>query len=297
MIYTYIMELIAATIRIGTPLLFAALGVIFISSAGVINISIEGSMLIGTFLAVVIGYFSQSLFVGVIAAGIGGMILALFLSYLIIYLKGDSIVVGIGGNIFAWGITVFMLEEMLNMRGRFTAEPVPFFKELEIPLIKSLPVVNRILSDQTLLIYLAILLVVIVWLIIYKTPIGLIIRATGENEEAVRSIGVDTKKVKMMCFLASGFLAGLAGACLSVSNLQGSWSENMTNGRGYIALCAAAFGRNHPKRVAFACLLFGFAEAIGIRFQILKWEPSFVLMIPYIVTILMLWASSKRQVL
>lgn len=291
------LELIAATIRMATPLLFAALGVIFISSSGVINISIEGSMLIGTFAAVVIGYLSQSLFIGVLAAGIGGMLLALILSYLIIYLKGDSIVVGIGGNLFAWGITVFILEELLHMRGAFTGDPVPFFNKIKIPGISSIPVLNVIASNHTLMVYIVVISVIVTWLIMYKTPIGLIIRSTGENAEAVQSIGVDTNKVKLLCFLGSGFLAGLGGACLSVSNLQGFWSENMTNGRGYIALCAAAFGKNNPKFVVLACILFGFADAIGFRFQVFQWEPSFVLMIPYIVTILMLWASSKRQIL
>ena len=227
MIEFFNLELIAATIRVATPLLFAALGIVLISSAGVINISIEGSMLIGTFLAVVIGFLSQSLYIGVLAAGVGGMLLALMLGYIIIYLKGDFIVVGIGGNIFAWGITVFILEELLDMRGSFTGDPVPFFNRIKIPVIDSIPVFNVLFSNHTFMVYLVVFLVIVIWLVMYKTPIGLIIRSTGENSEAVRSIGMDTQKVKLLCFIGSGFLAGLAGACLSVSNLQGFWSENM----------------------------------------------------------------------
>ncbi|MBI9109128.1 MAG: ABC transporter permease [Spirochaetales bacterium] len=290
-------ELVAAAIRMGVPLLFAALGATFVSSCGMMNIAIDGSMLVGTFVAVVAGFLSQSLAVGFIGAGIGGMMLALLIGLLIVKLKGDGIVVGIGGNLFAWGITVFILEELFRMKGSFTASPVPSFKAISLPIIENIPYLNTIFSGYTLPVYLSILIAIIAWIVLYRTPIGLIIRGTGANKEAVKAAGINTDMVQIACFAVSGFLAGLGGACLSIANLQGFWTENMTAGRGYIALCAAAFGRNNPKFVVLACLLFGLADAIGIRFQVLQWEPSFVLMIPYIVTILMLWASSKKEVL
>ncbi len=290
-------ELFSAAVRMGVPLLFAALGATFISSCGMINIAIEGSMLIGTFIAVVFGFISKSLAVGFISAGIGGMLLALIIGILIVKLKGDSIVVGIGGNLLAWGITVFILEEIFSMKGSFTNGPVPSFVSINIPIIENIPVINTLLSGYTLPVYLSILMVIIAWVVLYNTPFGLIIRGTGANSEAVRAAGINTDRVQLISFTISGFLAGLGGACLSIANLQGFWTENMTAGRGYIALCAAAFGRNNPKFVVLACLLFGLADAIGIRFQVLQWEPSFVLMIPYIVTISMLWASSKKEVL
>lgn len=291
------LELLASAVRMGTPLLFAALGATLISSSGKINIAIEGSMLMGTFAAVVFGFYSKSLAVGFVSAGFAGMVLGLIVGLLIVRLKGDDVVVGIGGNLFAWGLTVFILEEILHMRGSFTGSPVPFFTSLDIPILKNIPVVKTIVSGYTLPVYLSIVATFIVWVLMYKTPAGLIIRGTGSNSEAIESVGVKSGRVQITTFALSGFLAGLGGACLSIANLQGFWTENMTTGRGYIALCAAAFGRNNPKFVLLACLLFGLADAIGIRFQVLQWEPSFVLMIPYIVTIIMLWISSRREVL
>jgi len=285
----------SASIRMAAPLLFAALGTSFISSVGVFNIAIEGSMLIGTFAAVVIGYFTHSAVLAFLAAGLGGMLLALMLAFFIVRLHGDAIVVGIGGNTFAWGITVFILEEVFRMRGSFSGDGVPFFPAIKIPLLDSVPVLKDIVSGYTLPVYFAFILAFLVWVFLYRTPAGLIIRSIGKNAEAVRSIGADVDRIRIACFAASGFFAGLGGACLSIANLQGFWSENMTVGRGYIAICAAAFGRNNPKFVLLACLIFGFAEAIGIRFQVLRLEPSFVLMIPYIVTIAMLVLSSRRE--
>ena len=290
-------ELISASVRMGIPILFAALGAVFVSSCNRINLAIEGSMIIGTFIAVVMGFVSGSLATGFITAGLGGMVLALIIGFLIIKMKGDEIVVGIGGNMFAWGITVFILEELFRMKGAFTGNPVPYFQTINIPVIKNIPVLKTIISGYTLPVYIAILVAFIAWVVLYRTPAGLIIRGTGANKEAVKTAGVNTDLVQFISFGVSGFLAGLGGACLSVANLQGLWTENMTAGRGYIALCAAAFGRNNPKFVVLACLLFGLADALGIRFQILQWEPSFVLMIPYLVTILMLWLSSKKEVL
>ncbi|MGA2479114.1 MAG: ABC transporter permease [Spirochaetia bacterium] len=287
--------LISAAVRIGAPLLFAALGTVFVSSAGVMNISIEGSMLVGTFTAVVIGYLTQSVLLGFLAAGVAGLLLAAAPSLLIVKLRGDPIVVGLGGNLLAWGITVFLLEEVLHMRGTFTGSPVPFFKPLSIPGVNLVPVLKELLSGYTTPIYLSVIVALLIGVVLYKTPSGLIIRSTGANSEAVRAIGTDVPSIQIACFLLSGFLAGLGGACLSVANLQGFWSENMTNGRGYIALCAAAFGRNNPKLVMLACFLFGLAEAIGIRTQVFHLPPAFVLMIPYILTIVMLTVSTKRE--
>jgi ABC-type uncharacterized transport system permease subunit len=287
--------IVTASIRMGAPLLFAALGTVFISSAGVYNIAIEGSMLIGTFVAVVAGYLTHSVFFGFVAAGLGGMLLGIMLAFFIVRFRGDAIVVGIGGNIFAWGITVFLLEEVFHMRGSFSGEGVPSFPSIRIPLLDSIPVLREIVSGYSLPVYLAFFFAILVWVVLYKTPVGLVIRATGKNSEAVRSIGTNVERIQIVCFALSGFFAGLGGACLSIANLQGLWSENMTVGRGYIAICAAAFGRNNPILVILACLVFGFAEAIGIRFQVLQLEPSFVLMIPYVVTIVMLVLSSRRE--
>lgn len=164
--------LISAAIRIGAPLLFAALGTVFVSSPGMINISVEGSMLVGTFAAVVISYLTQSALLGFLVAGAAGLLLAAGVSFLIVKWKGDPIVVGIGGNLFAWGVTVFFLEEILHMRGTFTGSPVPFFHPLGIPLLQGIPVVREIISGYNMPVYLSVLLAIIIWVMIYKTPSG-----------------------------------------------------------------------------------------------------------------------------
>jgi len=289
--------LISASIRMATPILLAALGGTFIFSAGVWNIALEGSMLMGSFFAVMMSYLSQYLFIGFLSAGIAGMVLALLLAFLIIKIKTDAIVVGIGGNILAWGITVFVLEEVFNMHGAFTVKEVLSFNKIQISIIDEIPVISQILSGHTFPVYLSWVLCFICWLILYKTPLGLKIRAIGANEEAAKTVGIQVERIQILSFLVSGFLAGLGGAYLSIGYLQAFWGENMTAGRGFIALCALAFGKNNPSLVLIACLLFGFADAIGIRFQVMQWQPSFVLMIPYIITIFILWLSSRERII
>lgn len=290
-------DLISSSIRMATPLLFAALGGAFVGSTGIVNIALEGCMLIGSFFAVLVGYWCQSLALGLLASGISGMLLSAILAYLIIYLKTEPIVVGIGGNLLAWGITVFILEEFLHMRGSFTGGPVPYFSPIEIAFVRTVPVLGKILSGHTVMVYLAWVLTGAAWLILFKTPLGLRMRAIGESEATAISVGVNVERVRVVSFLVSGFLSGLGGAYLSTANLHGIWSENMTVGRGFIALCAVSFGRNDPKWILLACLLFGFADALGIRFQVLQWQPEFVLMIPYLFTIVVLWLSTKTRVL
>jgi len=291
------LDLISATIRMSTPFLFAALGGAFIWAAGKWNIALEGSMLMGSFFAVAGGLWSKSLGVGLLASCFSGMIIALLVGFMIIWLKTDPIVVGIGGNLVSWGITVFVLEEIFKLRGGLFIKDIPFFEPINIPFIDKIPVINNIFSRHTLLIYTGWIICIISWIILFRTPLGLKIRSIGENEEAARTAGINVEITQFLCFLFSGILAGIGGAYLSIAQLGGIWSENMTAGRGFIAICAIVFGRNDPKWILLACLLFGFADAIGIRLQILQWQPQFVLMIPYILTILILFLSTRERTL
>ncbi len=293
---TYL-DLVSATIRMSTPFLFAALGGAFIWAAGKWNVALEGSMLMGSFFAVAVGLWAKSLWVGVLASCLSGILIALLVGFMIIWLKTDPIVVGIGGNLVGWGITVFVLEEIFNLRGGLFVKDIPFFKPINIPVISNIPIISRILSGHTLLIYLSWLICVLSWITLFRTPLGLKIRSIGENEDAARTAGINVELIQFSCFLFSGLLAGLGGAYLSVAQLEGVWSENMTAGRGFIAICAIVFGRNDPKWIFLACLLFGFADAIGIRLQILQWQPQFVLMIPYLLTILVLYLSTRERAL
>lgn len=291
------LELISSSIRMATPLIFAAIGSTFIFSAGVINIALEGSMIMGSLFAVAVAYWTNSLLFAFLAAGLAGMFLTLLLAILVIKLKTGFIVAGLGANLLAWGITVFVLEEVLHMRGAFIGIEVPHFIPIRIGIIESIPLISQVLSGHILPVYLSWFFCFFSWIVLFKTPLGLKIRAIGEYKEASRTLGINVEKIQILFLLVSGFSSGLGGAYLSIGSLQGVWSENMIAGRGFIALCALAFGKNNPISVFIGCLLFGFADAIGIRFQMLRWQPSFVQMIPYIFTIIILWVTSRKRVL
>jgi simple sugar transport system permease protein len=279
---TFYMALMAASIRIAAPLIFAAVGEAFAERAGVVNIGLEGTMLLGAWAAFMATYSTGSSLVGVAAAVVAGMLLTLILAYVCISRGANQIIAGIVLNIFAVGATTLVFRQTF----RLTLPSITSLKPYPLPLLSEIPLVGAALFRHTLLVYAAFLVVPLAAFVIYRTHLGLCMRAAGEHPAAVDAAGVDVMRVRYAATILCGALGGLAGAALSIGQLN-QFTDNLTAGRGFIALAICLLGRWDPVRVMFASLLFAGADALQLRLQVLGFAvPKEVLgMIPYLLAI------------
>lgn len=283
-----------AVLRVTTPILFAALGALISDKAGVMNIALEGMMLTAALTGVIISAYTGSAWVGLVAAVIAGTLLGIILAYFSLNLKTDIILAGIALNLMASGGTIFVLFLAANDKGISTSLNSKVLPNVPLPGISSIPVLGPILSGHNILTYVSIIAVIAVYILLYKTPLGLRIRAVGENDHAADSVGISVVKVRYIALAISGALAGFGGAYMSMGYV--SWfSTNMTAGRGFIALAAEAMGMAHPLGTLLTSLLFGFADALSNSLQSLRVPSEFVQMIPYLATILGLVIYATRN--
>ena len=285
--------LLASTIRNSTPLIFAALGGMFSERSGVVNIALEGLMLISAFAGVVGAYLGNSAWVGLGTALAAGLCFALIHALMCITFEADQIISGTAINLLALGGTGFLMVEIFGGGG--TSPRVEGFKEVPIPLLSNIPVVGPALFTQSLLVYLMYILIPITFFVVYNTPFGLRLRATGEVPEAVDTAGVSVTRMRYYGVALSGLLAACGGVYLSMGILS-AFTENMTAGRGFIALAALIFGRWNPVGAAAAALLFGFAQAITFQVSQEVIPIEFIQMLPYILTIVVLAGFGGRAI-
>lgn len=277
-----------AMLRMTAPLILAATGGLLSQQAGMINVALEGLMLVGAFAGVLIAYYVQSAWVGALAAIVAGALFAGLMAVVVLKLRANLIVVGLALNLLALGLTRYLLQILFATRGAFAPERLPGLGTVEIPALQGVPILGDVLLGHSPLVYLSWVLAILSALFLNHVPEGLRLRAVGENPEAARSLGIPVDRVRALALIASGCLAGLAGVQLSLGNLQ-LFFENMTNGRGFIALAAIYFGQARPGPTLLACLLFGLFEAIQIRLQTrLGIPPQWPQMLPFILVIVVL---------
>lgn len=290
---TNITVMMQVSVRLATPVVLGALAGIWCERAGVVNIAIEGMMLTGAcfgFVAMTLFVNSgipmaTSLWLGVLVAVISGGIMSLLHAWLSIRFKTDQIVSGTVINILAVGITSFVRREVLlsSEAGRETLQNIP------IPGLSSLPVIGDVLFNGRPVFYAMFILLVVTHVVLFHTRFGLRMRAVGENPHAADTLGIDVIRIRWISVFIGGLIAGLAGAWFSLET-TGSFDDNMTSGRGFIALAAMIFGKYTPIGAFGGGLLFGFSDALGQRFQIfgVPIPPQFLQMVPYIITIVVL---------
>jgi len=284
--------LFAAAIRMATPIASAALGGIFSERAGIINIGLEGMMLTGAFAGVAASFFSGNPWLGVLAAVLAGGLLGLLHALLTVKFVVDQVVSGTGINIFALGFTAYMSQVIWGSRG--ASESVNGFEVVSIPVLKDIPVIGDIIGSHTPLVYLTLIITVLSYIILFKTPIGLRIRAVGEHPAAADTAGINVFRIKYLCVMVSGMLAGFGGAFLSLGHLS-LFTWGMTGGRGFIALAAMIFGNWMPFGALGASVLFGFSDALQMRLQALGLlPPQIILTIPYVLTIVVLAGAVRK---
>jgi len=275
------------------PLLLAAIGGAFTQQGNILNIGLEGMMLIGAFTSIAIGSLFESSLVGVIAGMAAGTLLAIIYAFASLWLKADFIVVGIGVNLLAAGLSIFLLQVFYGNPGATPPSASIRLPKIELELLANIPGIGGAINGQTALVWMAFLCVPLAALVLYRTKYGVHLRAVGEDEAAAEAAGIQVRKVKFQSILISGMLCGMAGAQLAMATL-GSFSANMTAGRGFIAIAALTFGLAKPVRTMVAAIVFGAADAIADQLGIGGFNSNLALMTPYVITIVALVFAGAR---
>ena len=285
-----ITNFLTADIRTATPLLLAALGLVFSERAGIVNIGTEGIMLIGALLGCVGASFSGSSLVGALTAIFGGLVMSLIFAFFTITLRSNQIVVGTAFNIFAGGFTITLNRLLLN------GAKVKGYVNLPVPGLSKIPVAGDVLFNWSLPVYFAFICVPLCWFVLQRTNIGLKVRAVGEYPKACDTVGINVFRIRYGAVLFSGMMAGLAGSFVSMGQLS-SFTEGMVSGKGFMALAVCVFGNYSPKTVLLAALLFGAADALKYRLLTtsLGGYYQFLNMLPYLITIVALCIFAKRS--
>lgn len=284
-----LMAIIASTLRLATPLIFASIGGVFTERSGVVNIALEGIMIMGAFFAILTMQFINNPWAGVLVAMLVGILTSLILGVLAIHLRANQVVAGVAINLLAASLAAYLLEMVWHRSGQtdtvanaLTTNPFKF--------LEGIPVLGALFQGLTPFVYLAFITVAVAYYVLFKTPFGLRVRAVGEHPKAADTVGINVYKVRYICVMISGALAGLAGSALSLGTVN-LFREGMTSGKGFIALAAMIFGKWHPVGAFLACLFFGLAEAIQIQaasLGLVGVPSEFLQMLPYVATILAL---------
>jgi simple sugar transport system permease protein len=286
--------LLAATLRYATPLLVAALGGLFSERSGVVNIALEGMMLMGAFFAIWGADLTNSWIGGLVVAVLAGGALALIHAVFAITLRADQIVSGTALNFLALGLTGYMFVDIYGQQG--TPENLPQVPDITLPGIKDIPFVGDVIGQMNLLVWLGLLAALLTWVVVFRTPAGLRLRSAGENPRAAETAGLSPVRIRYMAVIGSGMLASLGGAYLSIGFVH-SFASNMTAGRGFIALAALIFGRWRPAGALAATLLFGFGSALAQRLP--AFSPSAATLfqaLPYVLTLIAVAGVIGRSV-
>ena len=283
-----------SVLRLSTPILLATMAALVSDRAGVTNISIEGTMLFAALMGVVGSAFTQSCWVGLLVAIVAGMLFSLLLSFFHLWLKTNLVLTCIALNSLSSGLTIFILFMLTGDRGVSTALQSVDLPKLDLPLIRNIPFVGDVLSGHSVLTYLAVVVVILVAVLLYKTKLGTYIRAVGESPQAIETAGFPARRIRFLALLISGAIAGMGGAFMSMAYVSG-FTKDMVSGRGFIALAAEAMGRGRPLMSSLAALLFGFTDSLANNLQVLGLSSDLARMFPYVITIIALSIYAGRS--
>jgi simple sugar transport system permease protein len=304
-----ILSILSATMRLSTPLIFAAMAGIFSERSGVVDISLEGKLLAGAFAAASMAAVTGSAWLGLGAAIITGMMLSLVHGFASITHKGDQVISGVALNIVVAGLTVVLGMAWFHRSGQTpTLASDARFMPIKLPgvdMLSNIPIIgdiySKLISGHNLLVYIAFVSVALTYWILFKTRFGLRLRAVGENPKAVDTAGISVDFLRYRAILIGGILTGIGGTYISIAQ-NASFIQNMSAGQGYIALAAMIFGKWKPIPAMFSCFLFGFLEALSMRLQgisipyIGQIPVQLIQAAPYILTVVLLAGFIGRAI-
>ena len=285
----FIVGLFSGTIRIATPILFGAIGEVVAERSGILNLSIEGTMLMGAFVGFIASYGTGSLWLGVLGAMLVGALMGLLMAFMASTLKVNQTVSGLAVNLLASGLSFYLFRLAFKDVGSENLPSIDIFQALRIPLLSRIPYLGRILFSQHILTYIAFLLVPVVAFFLYRTKYGLELRCVGENPRAVDMKGISVPLRQYLAVMFGGMMSGIGGAFLTVAS-AGMFVPEISGGRGWIALAIVIFGNWRPSRIVLGALFFGLIESFQMSLQAVGVDLPYQLLLalPYLFTILAL---------
>jgi simple sugar transport system permease protein len=285
-----IVGILASAIRLATPYLYASIGEAFAQTSGVVNLGVDGIMLVGGFTGFYVALTTGNLWLGLLAAMIVGLLMGLLMSLISVTLKAEQGISGIGLYMFGLGLSALLFKELVG-----TVKTIDGFAPTRIPILGKVPVLGDIFFNQSLLVYGAFLMVPLAWFVLDKTTLGLKIKSVGQNPAAADSLGVSVDRTRYFSVCLVAVLAGLAGASLSLS-LVNLFQENLTAGQGFIAVALVYFGGWRPLGILGGALLFSTVNALQLWMQVLgaNINSEILVMLPYLLTIVALAVAVNR---
>lgn len=287
----------SAAVRVATPLLLAALGCLLCSKAGITNLAIDGFITVGCFISVaVVNLCGGNVWLGMLGAVIGTALYSAIFGLAVVKFKANHIIASIAMNLLSGGLTSFLMAAVFKTQGLFRLSNIKKLPPISLDFLKNIPVLNVFLHNQSIIVFLTIIMVAVMSFVLRRTTYGLNVTAQGQSEGAARSAGIKPAQVCWSVVLLSGAFCGLAGAYLSTTILS-EFSEGMVAGRGFTAYTAVVFGGSNPIWVGLVTLLFGFADAVGIQVELMGTgiPTSIVSMFPYVLALLVLIISSMSS--
>lgn len=289
----FLVSLMAGAVRMSTPILLPALGDLFSQRAGILNLGLEGTMLVGAIGGFLGAYFSGSLWVGVVAALLFGIVFSLLMAFLSVTIQANQVIAGTALTILGGGLATFIFRVVFGIQK--LPPIIEPFQVVPIPVLAKIPILGPIFFQQNALVYLTFILIFVAAFVLDKTTFGLKVRAVGEHPQAADAKGINVYRIRYLCIMIGGAMAGLGGAFLSIGFMN-TFLDGMTAGRGFIAIAVVIFARWHPYRAFGGALLFGIANSLQLKLQAIgvPVPHQFLLALPYALTVLVLIGVSKK---
>ena len=283
-----------ATFRMAAPMVLGIAGYCFCRKAGIMNIALESFMLIAAFFALLGSYLTKSYIVGTLLGVLASVVMSALYGLFTFHLGANGLITGVGFNLSGWGLTTMLLVMIFHTRGATNVGAVSF-DTIDIPLINSIPFIKDIFNNQTLLVWLAPVLIIIAYIVMYKTTFGIRIRALGLNPQAAETAGVSVVKYRWIAMLVSGAAMGLGGAFLSLNSLA-MFTENMAGGRGFMVMASTMVADGNPLKGMFFGYIFGYCQALSLTWSSLGVPTQLTGMLPYLAVLLILFISNFKNI-
>ncbi len=285
----------ASMLRMATSLILASVGGCFSNKAGIFNIALESFMLVSAFFATLGSFFTSNAYIGLACGIMAGLICAVIFNVFVFHLGSDGMVISIAMNLGGWGFTTLMMFALFQARGSFIDSRIISLPVINMSFLSPFQSLNKILNNHNILIYLALLSIPLMWVIMYKTPFGLRVRGVGINEIAVQSTGVSILGLKWKASMITGLFCGMAGSVLPLGGTS-VFTENMTAGRGFLAVAAILLAQGNPLLAGLACFLFAYMDALTVGLENMGTPSQLVRTLPYVATIIILLVFGAKNV-
>jgi len=291
----YLAVVFNSTIRMMTPILFVGLGSSLCNRVFIFNIGLEGTMLTGAFAAIVANYYTGSIFISLLAAMISAMIVSWIAGIFMVKFKGAMLVVGVSINMLISGLTTFLMQIIFGVKGAYVSTDLVPLHKIDVSMLKQWPILQTMFGSLTYLDFFAFILAIILYFFLFRTVTGFRMRSVGINKVAAQSLGINADRLQIGTVAFSGLLSGIGGCLLTMGGVT-MFAQNITAGRGYIAMAAATLGAAHPLGVVAGSAFFGFAQSMANMLQNSSISSQLTMALPYLATILALAIYNFAQI-